>query len=294
MTITIKVIDKRANVIGAPIIVCGNSGYTIEFDFDAEWDAHVIKTARFVYAKGGELKYQDVVFSGNTADVPILSNVREVYVGVFAGDLRTTTPARVPCDKSILCGGGVHEEPPEDVYLQILELINVIPKGPQGDPGPQGPQGEQGEQGPQGNPTTVNGKTGAEITLTAADVGARPDTWKQIDLLWTNASPASEFPPQTISLDLTEYPLVIVVCNLNTSSPGTIAPPVFLRKGNGGRVYAVYNSAISMRRLSTVKDDGIVFMNSTLLNSFSPSTINSTERNDLVIPYQIYGVREVA
>ena len=31
--------------------------------------------------------------------------------------------------------------------------------------------------GAQGNPTTVNGKTGASITLTASDVGALPDTY---------------------------------------------------------------------------------------------------------------------
>lgn len=47
--------------------------------------------------------------------------------------------------------------------------------GPQGNQGPKGDTGEQGpkgDTGPQGNPTTVNGKTGASITLTAADVGA--------------------------------------------------------------------------------------------------------------------------
>lgn len=49
------------------------------------------------------------------------------------------------------------------------------PEGPQGIQGPQGLQGiqgPQGEQGPQGTPTTVNGKTGETITLTAGDVGA--------------------------------------------------------------------------------------------------------------------------
>ena len=34
-----------------------------------------------------------------------------------------------------------------------------------------------GQDGAQGNPTTVNGKTGASITLTASDVGALPDTY---------------------------------------------------------------------------------------------------------------------
>lgn len=63
------------------------------------------------------------------------------------------------------------------------------PKGDTGAQGPQGPQGVQGVQGeqgiqgpegpagPQGEPTVVNGKSGAAITLTAADVGARADTW---------------------------------------------------------------------------------------------------------------------
>lgn len=32
-------------------------------------------------------------------------------------------------------------------------------------------------RGAQGNPTTVNGKSGASITLTAQDVGARPSSW---------------------------------------------------------------------------------------------------------------------
>lgn len=44
--------------------------------------------------------------------------------------------------------------------------------GQQGPAGTAGPQGQQGAQGPQGNPTTVNRKTGASITLAAADVGA--------------------------------------------------------------------------------------------------------------------------
>lgn len=34
------------------------------------------------------------------------------------------------------------------------------------------PAGDKGDKGDQGNPTTVNGKTGASITLTAADLGA--------------------------------------------------------------------------------------------------------------------------
>lgn len=52
---------------------------------------------------------------------------------------------------------------------KVVDLGPVI--GPQG---PQGIQGVKGDTGPQGTPTTVNGKTGASITLNAADVGAEP------------------------------------------------------------------------------------------------------------------------
>ena len=103
MVIEINITDKRPTVIGAPSIVCGNSGYSIQFVFDSEWDAGSNKTARFVYVQKGALKFQDVDFTGNTVDVPVLAGIREVMVGVYAGDLRTTTPARIPCEYSILC-----------------------------------------------------------------------------------------------------------------------------------------------------------------------------------------------
>ena len=49
-------------------------------------------------------------------------------------------------------------------------------QGIQGIQGEQGIQGPEGAQGPKGDPTTVNGKTGASITLTASDVGALPSS----------------------------------------------------------------------------------------------------------------------
>lgn len=106
MTINISIVDKRPTVIGAPVIVCGNSDYVIQFSFDAEWDAEGAKIARFVYVQRGAIKYQDVDFTGTTVTAPILSGIREVMVGVYAGNLRTTTPALIPCEKSILCDSG--------------------------------------------------------------------------------------------------------------------------------------------------------------------------------------------
>lgn len=87
-------------------IVCGNkhneeekSGYQIKFIFDSEWQGIEKKIARFIW--GGQ--FQDVEFKGDTCPVPILSNVTLCKVGVYAGNLRTTTSASIICKPSILC-----------------------------------------------------------------------------------------------------------------------------------------------------------------------------------------------
>ena len=81
-------------------IVCGNKGYKIEFTFDAEWDSYPIKTARFIWNG----RYYDQTFSNDECDVPVINDAKAVTVGVYAGDLKTTTPAEIPCLISILCG----------------------------------------------------------------------------------------------------------------------------------------------------------------------------------------------
>ena len=82
-------------------IVCGNSDYQIQFIFDDEWEEYPTKTARFI-CKGN---YLDVTFTGNTCQVPIIVDASYVLVGVYAGELQTTTSARIECKRSILCGG---------------------------------------------------------------------------------------------------------------------------------------------------------------------------------------------
>lgn len=124
--IKIQVIDKKATVIGTPVIVCGNSDYTATFTFDGEWSLTGPKTARFVYVRDGVAKHEDVAFSGNVVAVPVLENVAFVDVGVFAGNLCTTTPARVPCKKSILCGSGAPHDPTPDIYDQIMKLFEDL------------------------------------------------------------------------------------------------------------------------------------------------------------------------
>ena len=113
--IRINVINKVANVVSTPIIICGNSGYTVNFTFDDEWSNHTVKTARFNYIDDEGKKYIDVVFEGDVCQAPVLINTDRVEIGVYAGDLKTTTGALIRCRKSILCECGANEEPSEDV-----------------------------------------------------------------------------------------------------------------------------------------------------------------------------------
>lgn len=117
MNITVR--NKIATKTDNMAYVCGNSDYVINFAFDGEWDAYDTKTARFAY--GGQ--HTDVVFTGNQCNVPVITNTYAFHVGVFAGDLHTTTAARVPCRKCILCGSGAPSDPPENVYDQLMERM---------------------------------------------------------------------------------------------------------------------------------------------------------------------------
>lgn len=120
MNITVR--NKIATKTDNMAYVCGNSDYVINFAFDGEWDVYDTKTARFAY--GGQ--HTDVVFTGNQCNVPVITNTYAFHVGVFAGDLHTTTAARVPCRKSILCGAGAPEDPTPDVYNQLMARINDL------------------------------------------------------------------------------------------------------------------------------------------------------------------------
>lgn len=121
-TIDIVVRDKIAHASRDALYICGNSDFVVAFDFDEEWAEYTTKTARFTW--NGQ--YEDVIFDGNECPVPIISDAHSFKVGVFAGNLRTTTPAYVPAKKSILCDGGVPADPPPDVYAQIMEKLNEM------------------------------------------------------------------------------------------------------------------------------------------------------------------------
>ena len=120
--LTIRVEGEIATRVDDVSIVCGNSGYEIEFQFDEAWAGYEVKTALF--AVNGECLRK--VFTGNICPVPVIKSARFIKVGVTAGTieedtLTTSISAFVEC---IPCAGAGTDAPlPEDdVYTQIVKL----------------------------------------------------------------------------------------------------------------------------------------------------------------------------
>lgn len=126
--LNIKVREKIAQTSGSPEVVCGNSDYVAVFDLDEEWESYYAKTMRVAWLDipTGKPRYTDVAFSGLSAPLPVIADAYEIAVGIYAGDIRTTTPARIPCARSITDGSAVHPAPSPDVYEQIIELLEAI------------------------------------------------------------------------------------------------------------------------------------------------------------------------
>lgn len=119
--IKIKVRDKCAE--GEGVVICNNSDYTVVWDLDSEWTPYDTKTMRVNLADG---TYQDVVFTGDNAALPVLTASGWVSVGLYAGDLHTSRAARLLALSSVLTPGGSPAAPAEDVYAQIMAKLNEL------------------------------------------------------------------------------------------------------------------------------------------------------------------------
>jgi hypothetical protein len=106
-------------------LVCGNNDYVVEFDFDDAWANYPAKTALFVFGSDSV----PVVFNGNVCKGVAVKNATECAIGVFAGDIRTTTGAYMPCVLSITDIGKTPKAPSQDVYNQIMELLQKAIQG---------------------------------------------------------------------------------------------------------------------------------------------------------------------
>lgn len=129
--IHITVRERIARATGDPEIVCGNSDYTAIFDFDAEWVAFPQKTLRTVWrdTETGRLVHVDTLFTGNSATLPPVWRTNQALVGVYAGDIHTTTAAWIPCTACITDAAPHHDDPDDALYEQLLEYLAGLDRG---------------------------------------------------------------------------------------------------------------------------------------------------------------------
>ncbi len=117
----VEINNRIASYSGKVRMVSENSGYYIEFDTDGEWNEYRTKTARF--AVDGELLC-DKVFSGKICEVPALPTGLYLYVSLSAGDVWTTSAAKIPLTPT-LEADRVIPPPEKSVYNQIMEMMHT-------------------------------------------------------------------------------------------------------------------------------------------------------------------------
>ncbi len=105
----------------------------------------------------------------------------------------------------------------------------------------------------------------------------------KMDLLWTNPNPTSSFSAQTISLDLSEYQLVFVVCKGDTTGTNyTTALAEFNTLTQIGTI-----NGYTRFRAFTATATGVQFGGGYKQTSYS----NDGSDNSATIPYHIYGIK---
>ena len=117
-----KIITLDKDTLPPDGVVGDNAYYFANFFFDEEWEGKE-KTARFIGKNG----YKDMVLNENWCYIPLeVMKSGLVLVGVYAGDLESTTAARIPVIASILNDDGLPADPTPDVYTQLRNMIIEI------------------------------------------------------------------------------------------------------------------------------------------------------------------------
>jgi hypothetical protein len=122
---TIEVICRKRQLrqltTAVKSVIKWNTGYVISFSFDDEWGN--AKTLRVVNDKGEII--DDILFNGNMVELPKIYDTKYIGIGVYEGDLKSTTELILACKKSILDYDSEFIEPPsENVYNKIIEGLN--------------------------------------------------------------------------------------------------------------------------------------------------------------------------
>ena len=114
----------------------------------------------------------------------------------------------------------------------------------------------------------------------------------QIDLLWENASPTSEFATQTVELDTyDDYTTFIIFVRCHNAADVMLTPVLATKECDGERLTVNYVSADPQRfykRYITLNDGSILFGVSEYNTAGSGAV---TTDNKYLLPYRILGIK---
>ena len=120
--IVIKVTDKVPELVSGPeYVVCDNSDYTVVWQLDEEWAQFEHRTMQVNYKDG---TYERVLFTGDSCALTAIPVPGSVHVGLFAGDIHTTRPARLLAVRSATTDSGEERDPTPDGYAQAIQALD--------------------------------------------------------------------------------------------------------------------------------------------------------------------------
>ena len=169
--IVVTVKNKMAVGDGS-VIVCNNSDYVVRFALDSEWDALALRTMRIVY---DSYSHTDIAFSGDTVALPAIIDRTSIGIGLYSGDIHTSTCAMFDCERSVMGKNSHAVAPPSsDVYNEIVEMINNGRL--KGDKGADGTNGADGANGADGVTFTPSVDSAGNLSWTNDGGLSNPDT----------------------------------------------------------------------------------------------------------------------
>ena len=140
----------------------------------------------------------------------------------------------------------------------------------------------------------ANGGTGATSAAAACTNLGLTGVEKKT-LLWANKSPTSEFAAQTVSLALSGYDAVEIICNYSKTDDTRMR--YICNVGNSTSIYWFYYTAadgkytgVRSRHVVSVSTTGVDI--STCYGKPGNST-TATANNGYIIPVEIYGIKRV-
>ena len=104
-------------------IVNGNSDYAVNWVLDGEWADYDTKTMRVRFFDGSVI---NSIFSGTSCSLPVITETCMIEIGLFAGDLITSTPAVINCIRCIRDDEGPVQDPTPSIYDQLLAKLNEL------------------------------------------------------------------------------------------------------------------------------------------------------------------------